>query len=394
MRIVDENLGMILCRIIGVLLSLKKTLLPCPTPKQTNEVKRILIQKYFGMGSILQAIQLITVLRQNYPQARITFISIASNAETISFCGLADELIVVDFASPAMFLQSCYKLIKALVAGKFDISIDLEFFAKFPLLVSALSLAPVKVGLFHSKARPEGILTHKVVFNAYRHISQIYLSYAAALNLNIPKDLPEKLLPSFRGEFEVSIRKRYHLEQNRPIIIVNVNAGELFSFRKWPADYFASLLSMLLERHPNYTCMLIGAQSERSYVEALAKQITSNTAHLLNCAGETNIKELFALIEMSELVITNDSGPLHIASLYGKNLAAFFGPETPVVYGPVNKNALVFYPDNLYCSPCLCVYDSKQSLYAETCEDNICLSSIKPSLVLNALEKRFLGVPE
>lgn len=277
--------------------------------------------------------------------------------------------------------------------GKFDISIDLEFFAKFPLLVAALSLAPVKVGLFHRKARPDGILTHKVTFNAYRHISEIYLAYAEVLHLKPTLAHLDRLLPSFRSECEEAISRRYQLGHDRRIIIVNVNSGDLFSFRKWPTHHFVKLLSMLLERHPDYTYMLIGSQSEREYVEEISRQVGSTTAKLINCAGQTSIKELFTLIEISKLVITNDSGPLHIASLYGKNLAAFFGPETPVVYGPINQNVLVFYPDNLYCSPCMCVYDSKQSLYAETCEENLCLASIQPHQVITALEERFLGSP-
>lgn len=391
MRIIDESLGVLLCRIAGVILQLSRLLLPAPQPKEAAKIKRILIQKYFGLGSILHAIQLIKILRNNYPNARITFITIGSNTEIIQLCNLADDLLVIDFGSPVAFVKSCSRLVLKLPFGKFDISIDLEFFAKFPLLVSALSRAPVKIGLFHRKARPNGILTHKVTFNAYRHISEIYLAYAEVLYLKPAMVRLDQCLPSFRTECEYSIRKRYQLEHNRGIIIVNVNSGDLFSFRKWPAQHFVTLLSLLLERHPNYTYMLIGSQSERGYIEEIISKVIGATNILINCAGQTSIKELFTLIEMSELIITNDSGPLHIGSLYGKNLAAFFGPETPVLYGPLNSNVLVFYPDKLYCSPCLCVYDSKQSLYAETCEENICLSALQPHQVITALEERFLA---
>lgn len=114
---------------------------------------------------------------------------------------------------------------------------------------------------------------------------------------------------------------------------------------------------------------------------------------ILNVAGKTDIGELFSLIEMSYLMITNDTGPLHIASLYGKNIAAFFGPETPVVYGPLNDNALVFYSNDLYCSPCLSVYDNKKTLYGNICVKNICLLEFKPIDVYNRIEKAFLQQP-
>ncbi|MBF0327645.1 MAG: glycosyltransferase family 9 protein [Nitrospirae bacterium] len=272
-------------------------------------------------------------------------------------------------------------------------SVDLEFFAKFPMLISAVSAAPIRIGLYHRRIRPEGILTHKVTFNFYRHISDIYLAYASGLNLTVMPEDYMSVLPSFREELEESLRSRLQLMKSERIILINVNSGDLFAFRKWPEQNFVSLLELLTDHHPEYTYLLIGSKSEHAYVEGISNKVAKRNARIINCAGNTTLKELFALIELAELVITNDSGPLHIASLYGKNLAAFFGPETPVLYGPVNKNSLSFYPDNLYCSPCMCVYDSKQSLYAETCEKNVCLSSITPEKVATELEKHFFYAP-
>lgn len=393
MRIIDDSLGMFLCRILGLFLRLKHLLPQTRRKKRNDEVTRILIQKYFGMGSILHAIPLIRVLRRSYPNARITFVTIGSNRELLSLCGLADDVLIADFSSLPSFLGSCVRIAAGLWTARFDISVDLEFFAKFPMLISAGSIAPIRVGLYHRKIRPEGILTHKVSFNFYRHISEIYLAYAVQLDLPVKPEDCKSVLPSFRQELEESLRSRLQLSEKERIVVVNVNSGDLFTFRKWPARSFVSLLGMLMDRHSDYTYVLIGAKSEHAYVDEITRQVGLRKGRLLNCAGRTTLKELFALIEMSTLVITNDSGPLHIASRYGKDLAAFFGPETPVVYGPVNRNALVFYPDNLYCSPCMCVYDSKQSLYAETCERNVCMTSVQPEQVMRALEERFLGAP-
>lgn len=393
MRIIDDNLGTFLCRILGILFQVKKLLLPARRRRENDLVTRVLIQKYFGMGSILQAIPLIKVLRRSYPNAKITFITAGAYREVISLCGLADDVLIADFSSMPMFLRSCFRIAIGLLTKRYDVSVDLEFFAKFPLMIAALSAAPIRVGLYHRKIRPEGILTHKVAFNFYHHISDIYLAYAAQLDLPLSPEDHASVIPSFRQELEESIRARFKLGDAERIIIVNVNSGDLFAFRKWPSQNFVTLLAILMDKHPDYTYVLIGGRSEYAYVDGITRQVSTRKARLLNCAGQTSLKELFTLIEMSELVITNDSGPLHIAALYGKNIAAFFGPETPVVYGPMNSNALVFYPENLYCSPCMCVYDSKQSLYAETCERNVCLSSIMPEQVAAALEERFLGAP-
>ena len=385
---VDDTLGMFLCRVVGLLLQLKHALLPRRRVVDKAGVNHILIQKYFGMGSILHAIPLVRVLRENYPHARITFVTTSQYREVIALCGLADEVLAIDIRSLALFLLSCIRFMTALLKQRVDIAIDLEFFAKFPMLVSAASLAPLRIGLYQRKVRPEGILTHKVHYNFYRHISEIYLAYAAQLALDERNGHHGQVLPSFRSELEGPLRARLQLDAARKILIVNVNAGDLFAFRKWPAKHFTTLLSRLLDRHPEYCFLLIGTPAESDYVAQIMGSIGPRS-NLLNCAGKTTLRELFALIEMADLVITNDSGPLHIASYYGKNIAAFFGPETPVVYGPVNENALVFYSDHLYCSPCMSVYDSKQSLYAETCEKNACLSTLLPERVLERIEARF-----
>ncbi|NJD91509.1 MAG: glycosyltransferase family 9 protein, partial [Geobacter sp.] len=243
MRIIDDNLGMFLCRIVGVLLRLKHSLMPACNLPDNSKVERILIQKYFGMGSILQAIPLISALRCNYPQATITFVTIGSNREILSLCGLADSVLIVDFNSPLAFIKSLIKLIISLLTTRFDLSIDLEFFAKFPLLIAAFSRAPIRVGLFHRKIRPEGILTHKVTFNFYRHISQIYLAYANALELLPPPESSNISLPSFRRDLEAELRSRFNLQPDEELIIVNVNSGDLFTFRKWPEQSFVSLLT-------------------------------------------------------------------------------------------------------------------------------------------------------
>ena len=92
---------------------------------------------------------------------------------------------------------------------------------------------------------------------------------------------------------------------------------------------------------------------------------------VVNLAGKTNITQLLALMEQVDLVITNDSGPLHLAVMMGTPTISFFGPESPLQYGPQEGNHTVLYK-GYYCSPCLHVYNEKDS----RCKDNICLQDI------------------
>lgn len=388
MRFVDEKIGMFLCSFLGKMVQLKNLLAPSNREIKPEDVKKILCQKYFGMGSILNAIPLIRALREQYPNAKIIFLTLESNREIIRECKIADEVLTISLDSLIPFIRQVGGKIFYLMYHKIDISIDLEFFSKFSMLMSFFTLARIRIGLHQKKIRPDGIITHTIYYNFYKHISEIYFAYASALGIKAKSEYFFSTLPSLRKSLEKNIYQKFDLKTDMPIVIININSSELCPFRCWPTDYFTELVELLIKNHPNYYYILIGGNSDREYVTEVYKRI-GESEQLINAAGMTNIKELFALIEMSYLMITNDSGPMHIASLYSRNIASFFGPETPIVYGPLNDNALVFYADDMYCSPCLNVYDSKQSLYRETCVENRCLLKFTPKDVYLLIKRHF-----
>jgi len=390
MRFIDEEIGTVICVVLGAFLRLKYLFLPAGRKTDPKDVKKILCQKYFGMGSILNSLPLIKALRRKYPNAKIIFMTLETQREVVELCRISDEVITVRIDSLPLFIGDTLKVLRYLIGQKIDISIDLEFFSKFTLIVSFLTSARVRVGLHQKRIRPQGILTHAVFYNPYKHLSRIYFAYASALGVEYDSGYFQALLPPADGGIKERLVHRLRLDPGKKAVIINTNSSELFKFRSWPAEYFAELISSLLDKYPDRQYVLIGNAADKDHVDAIYA-MAGRPAGLVNAAGETGIAELFALIEMADLVITNDSGPMHIASLYGKSTVAFFGPESPVVYGPLNGNSLVFYAKDIYCSPCLNIYDSKKSLYGENCPENRCLISIKPGEVFDRIEKVFLN---
>lgn len=389
MRMIDDTLGNYICGFIGIILRIVKIFF-AKTSANPKEVKNILLQKYFGMGSILNILPLVKGLRKQYPKAKITLLTLESNREVALFCKIADEVIIIRVDFINRFVMDVFRSVTYFLRNSIDISIDLEFFSKFSMLVSVFSMAHIRVGLYQKKIRPEGIMTHNIYYNHYKHLSKIYFAFAYALGIKFEAEYFSSLLPTFKKCDRDSLKRKLGLNKNAPIITINVNASDLFVFRRWPDTHFVEIIQLLIQKYPNYSYVLIGGEKDYQYVERVFYMVQNNTGQLCNCAGKTNIQELFALVEMSYLMITNDSGPLHIASLYGINIAAFFGPETPLVYGPLQSNALIFYSDDVYCSPCMNVYDSKKSSYGEFCKENICLMNIKPKQVFEKIEKCFL----
>ena len=395
MRLVDDSLGMVFCKLLWWTVKIKRIFCPSRTTADPQKVKAILCQKYFGLGSIIHTAPVLKGLRQHYPNAKIIYMTIKSQRDIVHLAQMADEILLVRMDSIILFIKDVLKNLLYLTRQRIDVSLDFEFFSKFTMIVSLLSGAKIRVGLHQKRIRPEGIMTHSIYFNHYKHISEIYFAFGRALNIERKPGFYDSLLPSLKDLYGETLRKKLGINKVKPIIVINVNASKLFKYRRWPAGNFVELIRLLIDEHPENYYVMIGAKSEYSYVEDICKRVKYKDNQLINCAGRTTLKELLALIEMSYLMITNDSGPLHIADAYGKNIAAFYGPETPVVYGPSHtKNALIFYSENVYCSPCLNVYDSKKCLYGEVCEDNICMSEIKSNMVFKKICKVFFQPKE
>ena len=177
--------------------------------------------------------------------------------------------------------------------------------------------------------------------------------------------------------------------KNRKWIVLNPNTSDLITLRKWPGDKFMDLVRLLLDEFDDYGVIFIGSKGERAYVTSLFKQVEGLQfeGRLQNLAGQTTIRELFDLFEYSDLFITNDSGPAHLAALTDIPIIALFGPETPDLYAPLTERVECIYL-GLDCQPCVTIYNGKHSY----CKDNQCLKQGEASYVFE-LAAKFLREP-
>jgi len=136
-------------------------------------------------------------------------------------------------------------------------------------------------------------------------------------------------------------------------IVINPNASELRMERRWPKERFVELIACLKEIYPDMLIVLIGSPGERDYVESLIEQIRDQKG-VVNLAGRTSLPELVALLSKALLLVSNDSGPMHIAFSLRMKTVALFGPCHPEQYGcdRIHDNVYVIYR-SVYCSPCV-----------------------------------------
>jgi ADP-heptose:LPS heptosyltransferase len=386
MRAIDSWAGIPICLFLHVVCSisgiLKRPFSIFPYRKK-REIRKILVMKYLGMGSIILSLPMLRALRAKFPQASITFVTFEKNREICELLNIGDMIFTIRTASFWLFLNDLFLTLWKIRREKFDISIDMEFFSKFSLIVSYLSGAHVRVGYFIREIwRMGNLLTVKVYYNPYRHMTEVFLALARAIGADTDDmGLIEIKIPQERKKELDLILKSKGFTNRFPLIVMNVNAGELSLERRWPSENFLILSNRLLREYP-IEIVFIGEEVDRNYIRGVIAQIEKRE-RVIDLSGSLSIGHLLALFERSILFITNDSGPMHLSSLSSIPTIALFGPESPLLYSPLGKDKTIFYK-GLYCSPCLSVYNSKQT----DCKDNICMRSISAEEVYEVARKR------
>jgi ADP-heptose:LPS heptosyltransferase len=154
-----------------------------------------------------------------------------------------------------------------------------------------------------------------------------------------------------------------------PIILLNPNASDLLPLRQWSNQRYVDLAKKLLEQFTEVHIGFTGAPNEAKPIEQLIQHVGSDRCFCL--AGKTTLRQLMVLYTLCEILVTNDSGPAHFASLTPINVITLFGPETPALFAARTPRNVPIWA-GISCSPCVNAYNNRQS----TCRNNVCMQEI------------------
>lgn len=346
-----------------------------------QSVRTIVVVKLLGMGSIIQSTPLLAALKKRFPNARIILLTTATQKELVERLAHVDEAVYIDDRSLSSLVEGTTAAIVTLLRRGVDLYFDLEVYSAGTSIIGLLSLARNRYGLYRNTARfKNGICTHLVYFNVRMPVARIYLQ----LNLASGGDAQEieALGPLIiRADDELGGRsklKRAGMGDDAPYIVVNPNASDLLLERRWPKDSFVATIRELAERGHN--TVLIGAPNEAAYVSALYEDIPqASRAKVANLAGQLTLGELFAVMSKARCVVTNDTGPMHIAFALNRPTVCLFGPSHPETYALLRHNIEILYRP-VFCSPCA------HELDAPPCAgDNVCMQLITPGDVVGSV---------
>jgi len=270
---------------------------------------------------------------------------------------------------------------------RIDTVIDLELFSRFTALMTGLSGAVNRIGFysFHNEGLYRGeMLTKRVSYNPFIHISK---NFIALINTAISEieELPfsktlvtdeeivlqkasysDAELQTMRGLVK-EVYPGYDASKHK-IVLINPNASELLPQRRWMPERYIELAQKILDHDSQCIILLTGAPSEHEEAEAMAQHIGSERC--VNFAGKLKLVELPVLYSISQMMITNDSGPGHFSAITDMPTLVLFGPETPALYGSLGNSEAIYA--GLACSPCVSAWNHRKT----PCTDNVCLQAI------------------
>ena len=361
----------------------------------SQPVKKVLVIMLSEMGSMVLAGPMFGHIQQRHPGAQIHILQLQRNQSVARLLSLAPEsqLHGVDDTGLFSLLRDLVRVLWRLRGLKLDAVIDCELFSRISALLAYGCGARLRAGF--TPHTQEGLyrgsfFNAAVTYNPYRHISLQFMALVEALTSNsmprsksmatMTKPLESGLRVHFSqdamADFTQALRHDYPSLMAAHKRILFYAGGGLLPIRAWPASHYAALAKALCEA--GHAVGIIGLPED----QALALAIQAECAHplCLNFVGYTqNLEALTRLFFHCDLLVTNDGGPGHFASLTPIRTVMFFGPETSALYGPLTPRA-VAVESHVACSPCLTAYNHR----ATPCDgDNQCLKQIQPEQVLS-----------
>ena len=399
MRAIDFWVGIPLTFFLTVVFRLKRLVGLAPSP--AGRPRNILFVQLAEMGTMVVAYPALRKARELFPDATLhalCFEHIRGSVEMLGGIIAPENIITIDSRSVTALLRDTVRFLLSARRRGLDTVINTEAFVRYSTILSYLSGARRRVG-FH-RFNQEGLytgdlLTHNVLYNAHIHAAHTFLDLVHALEAplhEVPRvkrrrtfdalDVP-KITTDANAADNIWRKLRTVAPEIGPeckLVIVNPNASDQFPMRRLPLESFAELTRHLLQ-DPAVFVAITGVSSDKRDAEYICAQVDS--PRVLDLTGRTTLTELLHLLDLAQVLVTNDSGPAHFAALTSIHVVVFFGPEIPERYRPLTANSDVVHT-GFTCSPCIGPHNQRLS----PCNNNLCLKTINVQEVVNLVRLR------
>lgn len=331
---------------------------------------KILVIKPSSLGDVIHSLPFLKAVKDTFKDVQVDWVISKNLQEVLEGNPLINRLIVIDKDSwkkiwkALKTVADMKELIKTLRDDEYDMVVDLQGLLRSGI-ITFFARSPVKAGFDNAREGSRIFYNKKVSIADAVHAVDRYLEAAKAIGAGIGK-----------AEFPISVDN--DAKENIRKVLGNITQYAVavpsarWQTKRWPPEKFGSLISRL-----SVPCVITGSSADTQIAERV---ISSSGGNGFSLCGRTGLKELTALIAGARAVVSNDSGPMHIAAALGIPVIALFGPTDPEKTGPygwhTNENLRVIRAP-VSCSPC----------FRKKCKEDPCMNKIGVEEVYEAVKE-------
>ena len=332
-------------------------------------MKRILLIRFGSLGDVVLTTPAIRAVREAFPSAYIVMLVGDRSADIISANPHLDE--VIAFRREIKRPSEIQRVAALLRERDLDISVDMQ--RKFrSSLLAYLSRAALRIG-YH---RPGGVLcTVRIPDSENKHAIDRNLDLLKPLGITGADREPEMFLSHDDRDYADRTFRSRGLTSKFPIVGIFPGAG--WRHKCWPAERFAAICDLAVEKH-NAEVVIFGGPGEADIVDSIAQGMRASPVLMKD---RMTLRQLGAMIERCDLLLSNDTGPMHISVAVKTATIGLFGPGNHVKFRPIGEKHALIRKD-VPCSPC------KQ--FTNKCKDNVCMKLITVDEVWETVDGRLL----
>lgn len=308
------------------------------------DIHKILIIRADGIGDLLNSTPAITLLRKDYPSAEITVLVRPLNAPILVGNPDVDNILIFDRHGEHRQLSNRLRFIQNLRRERFQLAVAMQT-ASFPHLTTFLSGATYRLGRYQKRFK--STLTHSWRGTYKKGETHEVDRNLELVNLICQGEGSRELVFNLSSEEKDDAQyllSSWNIDQDS--YIIGIHPGGSSFDKRWPEKQYAELADRLVKNYNATVLILCGPDELR-----LAQDIHATMQSESIVYAPKSIRELGALLSYCNLVVCNDSGPMHLAAALDVPTVAIFGPTDYVAWHPMSENASIVRRD-MPCWPC------------------------------------------
>jgi lipopolysaccharide heptosyltransferase II len=293
---------------------------------ESLDVRRICVIKPSALGDVVQSLPLLPALHERFPQARIDWVINQELVELLSGHPHLGELLLFHRRGTA---RQYLHLLHELRERKFDLVFDLQGLMRSGLMATA-TRAPLRVGLETSR-EGAGFACHLTIPQTSKAIPAFQRYWRVAEELGVGNGTPQTIVHTDESDRAWATSELRAL--SGPILAIH--PGARWMTKRWPVEKFAVVANKAM-RQFGFSVVILGSKGEISVANELQTLLQGFVSRktVLNLTGKTTLKQLTAVLSEVDVVLTNDSGPMHLAAGLGTSVLGVFTCTSPTISGP------------------------------------------------------------